>query len=87
MEGSYSLKQIRSIRTQLVVLFKIIWHKVVEELCIFNSYQLTPTHRTASLKTIKLSPEDHFSSTHTQTIIIHTIVSSKTIRLCQMEVF
>jgi hypothetical protein len=76
MEEPYTLKQIHSIRTQLVVLFRIIWHTLVEELCIFNSFQPTPTHHTASLKTIKLSSEDHFCSTHTQSILIHRIVFS-----------
>jgi hypothetical protein len=57
----------------------------VEELCIFNNFPLTQTQLIASLKTIKLSSEDQFTFIHTQITIIHTIVSSKTIRLYKTE--
>ncbi len=63
--------------THITVFFKIIGHNVVEELYIFNSFQATPTHRAASLKTIKLSPEDQYTFFNLQTIQTLHIVSLK----------
>ncbi len=84
-EEDYTLKQIHSIQTQIIVLLKIIGHKFLEELHILDNFRPIQTHPNALLKATKLSTEDQFTFTHIQLILIHPIVHSKTILLYKTE--